>query len=709
MEELTTSIALRAERMYRFAESKYTYGSPSGEVYSNTQGHDVVEDVLSELEGSPILLDYSHFGPANYLHMGWMKLIELHGYDAASNQLLPLTAQKGKSVYLSNLTVVVPAAMYTKADPSSLSQWGRPASSGYTGVNSLPENVRQLTQFGPIVSSSTATTVEIKVEYVWAEPHAYHFGGFGDSDKLQVNKKDSFVIPIAKPDTNADYFHARYTVNGITHYWMYQVGLGTYPQLDEVFDDPAAVNGQFFPFTYFRYGKSRMNADKNSDGYKTSKKLLNFLGMDFDSLTDTIHENPNIADVEQAMMVMAVPANTSNPVEQMYLYEFFDTMYLASPNKTGTSTASRFGFFLNRDKNAMVIQDRLFKMTLGHDGIFKRRRMGQLGKIGTFTSGTTTEYYTQTYLSNDHDGGTQTKTRTVAQKFHYYRKQVTDVVYDEVRVLDLRMTYFIWGGHNTVGDDTDTILMVPIDRSITKKYSLAVKEELYARSLHFIFNSRTTTHLKWYQTGFFGDLVTIAAIFIAIVTIQPEIAMMAIAVQAGTMTLIAFAWAIATMYLIPYVLSTVAVKYFIKTVGAELAFVVALVAVAYGAYQGIKFGSIKGAPWAEDLLNLSGNVFKGVTAAIQDDYRDLLKDTTSFLAQLAQENKLIESAEDELNKDNRLSTLFIPGELPANFFQRTIHSGNVGMQSIEAISSYVDIALTLPKISNTLGGEYGIV
>jgi len=71
---------------------------------------------------------------------------------------------------------------------------------------------------------------------------------------------------------------------------------------------------------------------------------------------------------------------------------------------------------------------------------------------------------------------------------------------------------------------------------------------------------------------------------------------------------------------------------------------------------------------------------------------------------VTEEYKLIEDASSKLLSDtNRLSSFVIFGEKPADYFARTIHSGNIGIKSIEAVTSYVQIALTLPKLSDSLG------
>jgi hypothetical protein len=104
-------------------------------------------------------------------------------------------------------------------------------------------------------------------------------------------------------------------------------------------------------------------------------------------------------------------------------------------------------------------------------------------------------------------------------KTYRYQRQASPGVYDEILVDGLKMTYFIYGDYTTTGDEfNDDFLLIPLDRSITRRYSIPVRELLYARSLHFVFNSRVVTEIKWYQRGIFKALLLIVAIVITIFT-----------------------------------------------------------------------------------------------------------------------------------------------------------------------------------------------
>ena len=118
--------------MYDYAKKSYTHGLPSGDQKVSTQGKLQAEAALEGIESNPVLVDYCFFGPPNNLHIGWLKLIELHGYSHATNQLAGLTIAKGTPVYLKDMVVVVPASMMASIEIGSLDQWGTPATAGYT-------------------------------------------------------------------------------------------------------------------------------------------------------------------------------------------------------------------------------------------------------------------------------------------------------------------------------------------------------------------------------------------------------------------------------------------------------------------------------------------------------------------------------------------------------------------------------------------------
>lgn len=695
LEELVGSVAIRAERMYEYAAKHYAYGMPSGAVYSATQGSAEVEAVLAAIEGQPILLDYSRYGPINNYHLAWMRLIELHGYDPATNQIASLTAQKGKPVYLESMQVVLPPAIHDQMEPFALEQWGVPSTAGYTP--SRPAQLGALLGMRtqpPAIVDPLASEEHVKVSATWlAQP--------GTLTTPAQYGTEIFTIPLSGFDEESDFFHVHYMVGGASKYWLYEVGAGTHPTLDAVFDAPPDVSGTFFPFVYFRFGKQSMAALEGTPAYETSRKAVKYLGMNYAEMIDAIHENPDIGDVEQAMLVMAVPASTSNPIELRYLFDFFKEQHgLQNPTNHHAQLldvmAQVYGTS-NVASNTAVIQDHRFKMSLSHDGITKKLVAGKIGKQGTYQGGFQNRGIPMSYV--DAETG-QLVAYSHLVKEHYYRKQVSASTYEEVTVRGLRMTYHIWGKYSTVGDETDSILLIPVDRSISKTYSLPDREVLYARAMHFVFNSRVTYKVKWYQQSWFRVVLIIAAVVLTIIYPPGGVAFWK-ALIAGTLTLKAIIMAI-VVAAIQYVVVTAVMHFVVKVLGVEAAIILAAVAMAFGIYDALDSGSLAGAPWAEDLLKISMGLSKEASNVLQESFNDLLNEREQFGLFVEEKTKLLEDTRELLEGNNLLSPFVLFGEKPENYYNRTVHSGNVGVLGISATSNYVDYALRLPELPDTL-------
>lgn len=707
LEDLVTGVGVRADRMYEYAKRSYTHGLPSGKLYASAQGMPEVTAVLEAIEDAPVLLEYLEYGPPNSLHVGWVQLMSEYGYNPATNQLDTLTASIGKPVFLHDMVVVVPTAALATMAPEVLDQWGTPPSSGVSPSRPLMTPVTgALRGHTPVITDPQATDDYVRVEYVWVGKET----DVSDGAFIEIAAvKHGFVnIPLTESlaDSRAEYFQVKYTVNGVTKYWMYRVGSGTHPTLDALMDVPPPVSGAFFPFTYFRYNKRSEIEDTSTAAYKTSKRLVKYLGIDYDDLSASIDENPDIADVQSAMMVMAVPANTENELERRYLFSFFDSLYysqgsnLRSPIEGRLQGLNDGSFFasIGSKQHALVIQDKRFKMVLGNGGIYKRRVVGNFGAIGAHTSGTSSETFQ--VERNDADSG-QPYLETQTTKYHYYRKQISDVLYDELIVVNLRMLFYVIDDYVSVGDEADTFLLIPLDRTITRQYSLMDREVLYARSLHYVFNSVQVVKVRWYESSFFQFLILVVAVVIAFVSFQYQL--VAAAAAAGTAITLSIVTTVLLEQLLIGLIVGAVFKLFVKLVGIDLAFIIAIVAATYGAYQAIDAGSVAGAPWAQELIQLSTGLSKGISDNLQDMMKDLVGDYQQLSVMKDDFAKEMERTSKLLDSNNHLSPFVIFGESPDDFYNRTIHSGNIGMNGISAISEYVTIALRLPKFDETIG------
>jgi hypothetical protein len=673
LEEIVAGVGVKAERMYAYGRDTYTYGLPSGQFLTAAEDiYTAVTTVLVSIENASVQLDYLRHGPVNSIHIGWMALMASHGYDPSTNVLGVLTAAKGTPVYLNDMVLVVPSSILDSLEPQSLEQWGIAARAGVT-----PERqegtaaTRAMVTPTDIEKSLIATQEFLRVEYVWVSATGV--------------QKDVFTIPVTGYDNRAEYFQARYTVGTTSKYWIYRSNAGTYSTLDRMFDHTPVSGGTFFPFAYFRFEKHSEIADKTTQSYKTSKKLVSYLGIDYDKLAASIDSNPGITDVEQAILMMAVPANTTNMLEQRYLWEFFNQLFLSS--STAFQYRSEQAAYrkealvdtLDRQQAGLqspgiVIQDQRFKMTLDNAGIYKKRVAGSIGATGTYSS-------------------------ELSAGSHYYRRQISPGFYDEIQVVGMRSMFHILGEYSTIAQDDQTYLIVPIDKSITHSFSVPDRETLYTRSLQLVFNSLVVTQVKWYETGLFKVVLIVVAIVAMVLSYGQVGYQVAGLIAAGSY---AAAATIVLTLIVEALIIRAVFKLFVKAVGIKLAFIVAVIAACVGIADLASDGSLVGTPFAQNLLTVSSGLTTAVSYQTKEDFQDLLKEASLFQTSSKKELDALDAAKKLLDNQSVLSPLVIFGEKPDAYYNRTVHSGNIGIVGINAVSSFVDRALTLPTLNDTL-------
>lgn len=693
VDELAQGIATRAESMYRYSEGDYVFGSPSGDYVSSARGTEELLDVLTALEGgsSTVQLEYSHTGPLNILHITWLKLVRDHGYNPATNKLGVLTTAKGRDVFLENIQVEIPLGSLNKYSGIPLQQWGMPARSGVsptrpavTDENGLGEMLGR----SPVIEVGTAATLDGgRVSYAWTLPTSA-------IDETIVVMQDSFRITNEEYDEAATFVQAKYWVNGQAKYWIYELGVGTYPILDALVDVPLTAGGNYFPFIHLRSTKVSMGANTTSTQYRHSVKMAKKLGIDYIALLDGVHENAQIGDIEQAFVGFMVPANTENALEKQYLFDFFNRMYEAGRSEDPTWTArldtvGRYGPMELPTLFSEVIQDTHMKMVVVNSGI-QRINIARSGVVGTHESGRENAPAGASYRG-----------------YHYFRRQTSPNIAREIRVLDLETRYQVAEGYFTAsdGDGVNDILLIPLDRSITRAYGMHEREELYARSLHMVANSLVVQTIKWYQQGWFADLLKIIAVVMLIVSLGQSAYLSAALASAGSA--LAVLGAVLLSVLIEVAINMAiafAFKLVAQALGSDLALLVAVIAAVWAGYEAYKAGGFGKSITAQAALETATGLVKGVTSTLMDAMKAIQLEMSTFASEAEDKMELLKETQALLDSNQRMNPLIVFGETPDNYYNRTVHSGNIGTIGFTAVHSYVDLALQLPKLSDTVEG-----
>lgn len=708
-DSLFKSIGIKAESFYKYGENHFIYGNPTGEFITDRVAYNQISSILRRETGHQNLqVVYAKFGPMNINHYISQILVDEYDYDTKTNKINVLNKASDIPAYLTSVDHYVPrgALLTGEIHSSVLDQW-EPAwmyrEQGIDNVGFIAP--RDLGHDNPFFF--TKDKDEVRVHYEIRSdallPGLFAIPEFSERGLLTFD---------LERDTEADFFQAAYLVNGRRYYWSYQFGLGTYPELDGYFDNPENFKpfGEFYPSAYFRVNKKNLFEDEGSEEYKSNKKLLKILDIDYDFVAKAIKDEPDLKDVEYAYITFGVSPDSEDPVDREYLFNFFDKMYeyqdfsLPTPPAKGLGLGIRASHTLDGRvdlPNAVNIRDTKFRSTLGTQGIFKRIRAGTIGRVGEYSS--YSEQVVYTVPGKNHETGEPEEHYQRSYK-HVYMYQSGTGVYEEISVYDLQYKYFIYNSLGTLGADNNEFHIVPLERSIVNKLNIRKRERLMTRSLCMLFHSRVTIREKWYQSGLFQFVITAVSFAVGAYYFGPLLSGVNALVNAGFITtfqaLVMVGKAIASGFLF-----SMTIKIAVDILGIDLSITLAVTLAAVAIYQG-GFGNLTDISYlsAENLMKTALGFIDSIGESVQDALKIIGQEYTEFLSEAQEQLKLIEEANELLRPTSVLSPFVYLGESAEDFYNRTIHSGNVGVLAIEAQSNYFDRALSLPTFKDTLGG-----
>jgi hypothetical protein len=690
---MLNSVAVRADKMYSYAKRAYPIGLPNSTLVTSLNGESVVQRIITAEVGFSVALDYFQFSPINSIHVAWKRLVEDHGYNPQTNQIGRLTAQYGNPVYLKNMVAVYSPESLERADASTFEQWGLSPQAGVTPERAAAALGKYILPT-PYEQDELALTDVVRIEYAYEEQVVKEVLAGGTPRMETQLRTGSFLVGLEGFDEAAEYYQVKYTYNDQgaqkTGYWCYRKGSNQLSEVEAIQETRYEGIGAYFPFVYFRYDFQNQNQPEliYDDIYVTSRKMLKYISMDYAHVAEAMNSNPGIDDIIHSMMAFGIPAKSEDPIDAKYLFNYFNLLYFADGGLgLGGSVISDVPQVSTTARQRRVeVQDSRFSMTFAYQGISKRRQAGSIGKRGTCT--------------NHRSGNSQV-----------YRYQINDVFFEEVQLLDPSVSYRIQGKHTFSGGIGSDILLIPLDKSVLGGFSLNERETLYCRSMHYINCSFVETELKWYQTKVFRLVMIIVAIVVTVFTGGAGGAI-ASAFSAGSVG--AVAMALLTLIVKAVVISLVAQKVFTlvaKAIGAEAALVLAVVLAVVGVSIQFTTSTANGALWAERLVQASTNLAQATQDQIISGMDALNQDFESFNLLKSESQVALEDGQKLLGMQNLIDPFafiaqtpkLVFGEAPDSFYQRTVHSGNIGVVGIDAISSFVDLSLTLPKVNDSLG------
>lgn len=556
-----------------------------------------------------------------------------------------------------------------------------------------------------------------------------------------------------------DYCVARYYVldaeevpSATANWWYYDISSNTYPALAP--ENAIDMETDLLPIVPIRYYNQSMVRPEvqETDLYKTSKTLLDKIGVDINELASTLEENPNIADIDHAYVMFGVDLQSTEIASIYYMVEFFDhiadkayyTVIDEINTKLNNSTAASWmkGFSKTNIYQAstgtrtdpfVAAAETTWQAQDGSSSTISTTANSSLGSFEEYGLDVKIYYsYIRSELIVGSIGsvGHATKEWVLGANqdplfgVTYYddsiltlKLQITDTVYKRVTIKGLVHRNVIYDGKTVATRLTDVInsedehnFIIPIHYNLSKKLSSMLRSQLYQDSLVLVLNSVVKTSVSWYETGFFRMITMAATMVISAVTAQYWLVSLNTAIALGTAAVLT--------YLMQSVFFSIAIQLALNVVadwvGPEVMAMLTAAVIALSVYaKFVKMPTIaflpSTAPAATQLLQLSISVLSSVGSAYQNLIGDLASDALAFEEYKETKYEELEYYTDLLgeigvdsinllNAQAYSTTLRQPAtQTPEEFYNLTIHTGNIGTLALSAPMTFCDIALTLPK------------
>ncbi|AUR82506.1 TMhelix containing protein [Vibrio phage 1.152.O._10N.222.46.E1] len=500
-----------------------------------------------------------------------------------------------------------------------------------------------------------------------------------------IPKNKTFIENSPVPvDLTKQYYQVIYTredtVSPTSDFWIYELGTNTIPELEVVVEEyldspflpvvpvrenninlgPEAEDGEFI------YDENGQKIVPDTELYRTSVKLCEKFRIGFDDIAREITGNEDVDSIDHSYIIFGIDIRSDTKPGKTYLFDFFEKLAFST---IGSSEIE-------------VRDAQYYKIRLTFDSCTSSDEVGELDEVEVEYSG----------------------------NIMYLRAPTDPGMYREITVVNPVHINFVYQNHTVIttledsADEENYNFIVPLDYFEAQNAgSLFDRERLYIEAAKLVFNCYEKKKLKWYQRGWFKVVLIVIAVVITVFT----------GVGGAFVAALEAGIAATVLFLVEAVLISSLIKYgfqmLVDVLGIEIGILLAIVA----AVASFMVGDATGILSAENLMTASSGFVMGSDASLSADMEKLADDMATWTEEAAALDKELNEAFEELNTDTffnaydfiNAGNIFIPNEVPEEYFNRTIHTGNIGVGVLSVPEHYVDNALTLPTVSRFMGYE----
>ncbi len=517
-----------------------------------------------------------------------------------------------------------------------------------------------------------------------------------------------------------------------------------YPSLVASYEEISSSNS-YMPIVLLRYKNEDLTAGTRRDEplFITSQKLLKKLGIDIDEVATQLNASDDIAELDHAFITHGVNLQDCSAQEIYYMCMLFDDIaskenllytreeYEADDPRQRIINRSYYNFGYNYwSGNLIEVEEYPFNYAINFNYIIAETHVGAIGPVDHATMSIQKEDDIFTDWDYDRDGLESIPSRDIYSLT--LKAQLTEKTYREVFIMDLLHNNEV--AHKahvrtsledvllnpallpdeSENPDVENNFVIPIHYGICHTLPKRISDEVFTNSLRLVLNGYERTSIPWYAQGWFQVVKMVIVLVITWLSWGSLTGPAVAAMEAGNVVLAALL--LAKNILIGIAIG-IAFKAIAKALGPEWAGIMAVVSVliAFIAKNvNIGLNAVAGAvnmTTSQMFLQMSVALFKGASEIVQELISELQDDIIDFRAaadkQLEDLNKKVENL---LGNDFGLDPLalvsafdfeFMSEETPNQFYQRTIHTGNIGTLVLSTHHVFHDTMLSLPTPDQT--------
>lgn len=447
--------------------------------------------------------------------------------------------------------------------------------------------------------------------------------------------------------------------------------------IDDVLEMRTSLDiGEYYPRIYLRYDGVKMNKDKNTKEFRSSRRVVKYLGLDYSSFIDDIHEAVgSVGDVKHIYLQTCVTLEDMK--NSLLLREYGFRLLEAYFNAYGETGANSTG------EINLAFTDNKTQSTFSVANITKQT--GQSTEPNGF------------YLLEPER--TILVGLTPKQVLDTELRFVKDGEYISYAMVDWKVHLKAEGNNYTVLGSGEQDRYLILDRTVLRNsnFTMPEKNEIVAKSINVVFITVKVVKKKWYQTGIFKAIIMIvAAVISAFVTVGTG--------GTGAPGAAAFMKAVLVSLAVSVTVGVViqiAVRLLVKLgLDPKVAAIIVIVAAIFTGYISLSDGA--GTVTAQSVIKAVNSAYDVYSVGQQMELKQAAKHYEGQMENLSKMQDKLDALQAEFYKNQNLLEIaaynyirnLAVGEEYDDFIERTTLVSAVDT-TLNYISYYVDIQLNL--------------